>query len=252
MPDLLVLLTLPLIFAFICIYFRVNFLISIVALFVVPSLWLALKLRKRSTKILIFSLVAGILGTILVDPFATHNHVWMVKSIYLINILGGIPIEQFLWSVSFIFLVTAFYEFFCLKKNSGSLFDKKLPILIVVFAILFTVFVSTNYLSVLVAYIKYIYFLGGMMIFGIPIIIVFYKIPAERSSIFYTAFYFIVLNSVYEFVAVSLCLWSFPGAANYIFSFYFYGRLLPLEEILFFSILGSSGVLSYYLLFDND
>lgn len=85
----------------------------------------------------------------------------------------------------------------------------------------------------------------------LPLFVVCLKFPKIRGSVFKTAIYFLFLDSFYEFVALKLGLWTFSGDTNtYLVTYKFLNTAFPLEEFLYFSILASSAILSYYFLFD--
>lgn len=251
MFGLLLLCFLPILGAVFTLYFKVNFLTSIIFFFIIPSLWLTIRIGKKSIRALSFSIICGFFATLIIDPIASYSHVWNVKSIFSFKILEVSP-EQFIWGVFFIYLIVSFYEFFFPKKSRHFL-DNKMIFLGLIFLIAFvlTRFIKFSFPSSLDNY--YLYMSTGIIIFILPILIMLIKFPKMKNSLLKTAVYFLFLSSLYEFVALKLGLWSFPGTSSvYINGFYIAEKFLPIEEILYFTILGSSAVLSYYLLFNME
>jgi len=248
MLDLVLLSFLLISAAIFSLIFNVTLLTSIFLFFAMPSLWLTLRLGKRSIRLVIFSLICGLGPTLIIDPIANFSRIWLVKSIFAFRLLG-VPLEQFLWGFFFVYLITTFYEYFFPIK-SKSILNKKMFLLILMFlfAYIFTSLIKLYFPLVLF---KYFYFFSGVLIFMLPLFVVCLKFPKIRGSVFKTAIYFLFLDSFYEFVALKLGLWTFSGDTNtYLVTYKFLNTAFPLEEFLYFSILASSAILSYYFLFD--
>lgn len=245
---ILLLLFFPIISVFIGLNYKINLLTSIIFFFVVPSLWLTFRLGKSSVRPFIFALICGIGSTIVIEPIAIFSRIWTVKSIFDFKFLG-VELELFLWGFFYVYLIVIFYEYFFPIK-SRQLINKKMFLLclIFLFGFLITRFIMLYFPLLLF---KYFYFFSGVLIFMLPLFVVCSKFPKIRGSVFKTAIYFLFLDSCYEFVSLRFGLWTFPGDINtYLVTYKFLNTTFPMEEFLYFSILASPAILSYYFLFD--
>lgn len=66
------------------------------------------------------------------------------------------------------------------------------------------------------------------------------------------AFYFFFFSLVYELTALTLGQWSFPAENQFIGFVEFLGLRFPLEEFIFWIMLGTSATLVLYEFFNDD
>ena len=240
----------PIFATVISLYLKVNFFTSIILFFVIPSFYLSLHLGKKFFRVVFFSLICGLLPSLIIEQLAVHNNIWSVTSIFTARFFT-VPIEQILWGTSFVYVIIAFYEVFFAKKTK-ELINQRAFFLAGFFLFLF--FFVTYFLSSFPDFplfkMRFYYMIAGIIIFLIPIVVTIIKYPKIRYQFFIIALYFFVLNTLFEFVAIKLNLWSFPGEEEYVAMINLFNITIPVEEFFFFSILGSSAVLSYYCLFN--
>ena len=73
----------------------------------------------------------------------------------------------------------------------------------------------------------------------------------EDSRFIKVTAYFLVLALLVEYVGLRLDHWNFPGL-HYIWKINYLGHHIPIEELLFYFILSTPGILSYYEFLDDD
>lgn len=247
--DIFALILLPIFATTVSLALRTNLLISIALFFGLPSAWLSCRSQKNIPKSLIFSLIVSIPATIVIDGTAVLSQAWSISSSFAFRLLGIIPIEQFLWGFLFIYTVVMYYQHLY-SKGGRELVNRRMGLLGCILFTLLSGFLIAFFTDRNLLNIEYMYFIGGVIIYLLPIAGTLKAFPNLISKFIKTQAYFAFLSLLFELVALRLDLWSFPGK-YYIGQIDVFGRNLPFEELIFFPILGAVGVLAYYELFGN-
>lgn len=252
--DLLVLLGIIMIAAFLVIYFQVRFLTSTIFFFVTPSVYLLI--RKRTTKsvknVFIASLLMGIVCSFVFDFLAEFNNAWswpdLGRLVFPYKVLGIVPVDVMIWYFFYVFLIFLFYEYFIeynqkdkLSPNFKYGFFVSIILLITLLLIFFT---SPNILKFHYAY------LIIATIASLPAIFFIIKKPSLLKKFLKVSLFFIFLYLIFEFTSLKLDHWRFSG--QYIGAVDFWGLRFPFEELFFWILISNAIALSYYEFFVDD
>jgi hypothetical protein len=250
--DLLILLAYPIIGAFLCYLLKINAFGSIIVFFGIPSLYLTLRNPKYFKKSIIFSLILGIPSIIIIDYIAHLTGQWLIpNSILPFRLFNFVSIEVIFWAIMNVYCVVTFYEYFMDRRLKNKVIEPHLKFLFVLLLLVIIVFLGLYYIVPNLLYIPYFYLCFGITLILIPSILHFIKHPKLILRFFETAAYFFFLTSVYEITALKLGWWNFPSK-----QFIGWIRILdvrfPVEELMFWLILFTVAVLTFYEYFDDD
>ena len=98
---------------------------------------------------------------------------------------------------------------------------------------------------------SYAYLYIGLILLVFPIVTTLSFFPRLLSKYVKVGAYFSALMGLFEFTGVTLNHWIFPGK-NFIGWVPYFGYKIPVEEFIFWIVLTSVGILSYYEFFDDD
>ncbi len=217
--------------------------------FVFPSLYLLFRKPKPLKRILIASVLFGILFSL---PFAfvvSLNQAWSVSQLVLgYKILGILPIEYIVWSFFWILLIVVFYEHFIEQDISDEISHNYkyglIPALINIAIVTALFFVKPGLLKF-----SYAYLILGISTM-LPLLYFILKKPSILLKFLKISVFFFFLYSAFEFTVLKLGQRGFPG--QYIGNIELLGLKFPFEEFLFWILLSSTVVLSYYELYIDD
>lgn len=146
------------------------------------------------------------------------------------------------------------YESFFDRKISFKR-DYVLPKLLLMFALGTFTIVSLMLLLIFMnsplIVIPYAYAFLGISIGVIPLVIFLYHFPHLINRFSKVTVYFLLIALLVEYVGLTLNQWIFPGD-NYLWKINYLGFQIPIEELLFYFVLSTPGVLVYYEFFDDD
>jgi hypothetical protein len=249
--DILLLILFPILSVATSLIFKVNFLISILLFFGLPSIWLSYRTPSQVKKTGLFSLILSIPLGIFIDYIATTDHSWFVPTtIFPLRLFGVVPIEDLIWGFFLIYSIVIFYEHF-LDKGKHELVDRKMKYLIWPLVVLMLVFFTILFTKPDLLVIPYAYFWLGAIFFILPSITFLSFFPRLLSKYVKTASYFFLLSLLFELTGLQLNQWIFPGS-HFIGWVELFGYRFPFEEFFFWFVMGAIGVLSYYEFFDCD
>ena len=234
----------------VCVSFGLHLplLFSLVLFYGVPALFFSYRNPHLISRAVEFSLISTVFF-FLIDYIAVRDGAWFVSTIFPFRFLSILPIEDFVWLFLGVYCMVMFYELFddkgYHKKRS---LVKYLLFIVALFVLLFLIlfFYFPTSLHIPFAY----YWIG--VVFGVlPIVVILWKYRPLRTKFFRTAIYIFVVHIAFEYTALKLGYWSFPGK-NYIGWLNVGGVQVPVEEFLIWITLGSMTILSYYEFYDDD
>ncbi len=238
----------PLLAAIVSNLFNLNFLISHLLFLGVPALYLSWRTQKAIMRALIFSVLLMIPG-IFIDHLATLNESWFVNSSFDFRVFGTVPIEDIVFGFLLTYLIVIFYEHFFDKGKHRMLdgYGRILPYLLIPITMfcLLLVFTKSPLLRI-----DYFYLKAGIVFLLIPTVAFVFEFPKYISIFLRTLPYFFFLGILEEITALHLHHWNFTGSRvvgwvnilNYQF---------PAEELIFYIILFSIAIISYFEFFDD-
>lgn len=232
-------------------FFQVRFLTSTFILFAVPAIYLFLR-KPKQLKRLAATAVVGMIASFVIDFLAEFNSAWSWapegQLVFVNKLFGLIPIDVLIWYFFWILLTIIYYEhFFEHEKTLGvSRHFKKISVFFT--AVLIFIIISYYSYPTLIQW-RYTYLLIGF--FGsIPFFYLIFKKPRLVGKLLKAGVFNIFLFLSFELTALKLDQWRFPG--EYIGTIGLFGLVFPFEEFVFWIILGTPVMLSYYELFVDD
>ena len=241
----------PIFASIISLTLKANYLTTTLLFFGVPSIYLSFRNQHAIRKSLVFSFIFGALAGTIVDFWAEFNGVWYInQTIFPLRILGITPIEDILWAFLIIYNIIMFYEHF-LDKGKHDLQDKYLKYLVVLVILAITLISLIYVFNSNFLLIPYFYLITGIILVAIPAISFLSFFPRLLSKYLKTASYFFTQAMMFELTALKLGQWSF-NSQQYVGWIEVTKLRFPIEEFVFWMILFSTCVLSYYEFFDDD
>ena len=250
--EIFFLLVYPIIATIISFIFHANFFFSVILFLALPSIYLSFKGEKYVPRLLIFSFFASIPLIIILDYIGQASGTWSFPpSIISYKLFSVVSLETILWAFFNVYYVVIFYEYFLDKHVTKKIWNphmKYLIIFLLIIIIPFTLFLIYLPSSI---HIPYFYLVFGLVIFIFPILWQLFYHPSVLSKIFKTGAYFFYLSLVYEFAAIKLGWWFFPGL-EYIGWITIFSITFPLEELIFWVILFAMAVAAAFEFLDNE
>lgn len=249
--DLILLLIYPILGVLSSHVFNINAFGSVLVFFGLPSFYLSIRATKYAKRAIIFSLVASVPLTIIIDYIAHLTGQWIIPNSILPRIFEYVSIEVMIWAILNCYFVVMFYEYFLHHHFTKKLWCRELRYLFIIELLLFILFLFAYYFSPAYIHIPFFYFWFGVVIILIPVILQLFTHPRFISKFFETAAYFFYLTITYEITALQLGWWDFPGK-KFIGWVSIFNIRFPLEELIFWLLLLAMCILTFYEYFDDE
>jgi len=250
--DLAILLMCPILATLISLLFKTNVFVSVLLFFGIPALYLSFRGAKYIKKSIVFSVITSIPLIIIIDYVGHITKMWIIpNSILPFRLFGIVTIEVILWAVFNSYCVLMFYEYFLDKDVTKKAWFPQMKYLVVAILILFITFIILFFNAPGVLHIPYFYLAFGIVLLLIPVVVELFEYPKLISKFARVGAYFFFLTFLYEVTALKLGWWAFPGT-EFVGWVSIFGTMFPIEELVFWLILFSTAVLSYYEYFDDD
>lgn len=224
------------------------YLVSIFIVLVPPSIANFLWLKESRFKIFIFSLLTTILFAPPVEIMARLANSWDVQSI-LPRLFGIAPLENMLFAFINFFWVLSFYQYFIEEKEENRKISRRFIYLIALYVLLSAIVYTLLFISPDI--ISLDYHLIALLILIVPGIIIFYKRFSLLKKTWLPTLFFAYVFFVYEFVAMLIGNWWWPG--DYLFTINFFGQVFPLDDVVIWYFLSTPVLIGGYKFFvDKD
>lgn len=249
--ELLALLVYPVFASLLSFFVHANMFFSVLIFFGAPAAYLSVRSQKDVKKTFLFSLLFGIPLIIIIDYIAHATKTWVVpNSIFSFRLFDFVTVEVLLWAVLYAYFIIIFYEYFFDRYSPKKAYKNTKYLiwilLIALGAFFFTLIANPAYLKIPYFYLSF-GTVGGLL----PVALILFRFPVLLVKFFKTTAYFFFVTFLYEITALRLGWWNFPGH-EFIGWISLLGVRFPFEEMFFWMIMGSAGVLSYYEFFDDD
>ena len=250
--DLAVITLVPLIIFIAIMFFdlQVSYLVSLLLLFGIPIVYLAYKERKKLKKISLYSVIIAIPVAVAIDFVGMLDNGWYVAKSSFPFRFFIIPIEDFIWMISVVFIIVLFYEHFIKKDQKSTVNKEGLKLLAyilypIALAVLLLFIINPDLITF-----PYAFFWSGFVFFFIPAVVFLTKYPKYILNFFKTGIYSFYIFLLVELVGLKLDHWVYEGS-HYIGWVNFFGLRFPFEEFFYVMIIGTFACLSYYEFFMN-
>ncbi len=250
--DLALILLWPIIAAIISFLLKPNAFVSVLLFLALPSIYLAFRGKEYAKKAIIFSAIASVPIMFIIDYIAHLTGMWIVPNTILpFKVFNFVTLEVILWAFFTFLFVIMFYEYFIDKHKTKKIWKPKMKYLTLVSLAIFITFLSLFLSNRSLLNIPYWYLVFGLTLLLLPFLIQLLRFPKVTSKFFLAGAYFFFLHSVYEITALKLGWWSFPGTM-FIGWVSILNVSFPLEEVLFWFILLTLAILSFFEFFEDD
>lgn len=235
----LVLLAIP-----ITIFGQVSFLTSTLLFFGVPSAYLIWRRPRNFKKAFVAGVVIGLALGFPFDFVAEYNHAWGWGADFAlpVHLFGVVSLDVLVWFFLWVFLVVAFYEYFIEDDRSTRISPRAKWVglfgICVSALVVYVWHTAPHILEMDFAYAK----LGTITVLLCGVL--FYKNPHIIWKTLRTTPFFAFMYLAYEITALSMNLWTFPGA--YLGSVSIGAIAFPLEEFIVWVLASSAIVAAYY------
>jgi hypothetical protein len=251
--DIAILILLTFAVSAISLFFKLNFINSTLLMFGVPAVYLSFRNQRSIKKVSIFSFLISIPFTFVVDYMITKDNGWhIVSSLFSYRIFSIIALEQFVWGFAFTFYAISFYEYFLDKKvKKDPLITHKMRLFSLALFTLLGIFIylAANYAEFIL--LPYAYTIMATMLGIIPLVSFLLHHPKLTKRFLKATLYFTLVTTINEFIGLSLNHWIFPGN-NFIGKINLFNFVIPYEEIIFYMILLTPMLFTYYEFLDDD
>lgn len=248
--DIMILIILAFIACSIGFIFHPSYLVSTLIFFGIPSIYLSIRTPHAIILAFLFSLIFTISIGAIIENIAIINNFWIETSIFKYRILGNVPIETFVWSLSEIYLIIIFYEHF-FDKGGHKVSNKHLKYFIIISLLISLLYISFEIFIPNILKGEYLYMKLGFIGVLFPVLAFLFKFPKYASKFLKTIPYFSFLFLLNEIASLTNGYWKFTSH-DYIGWILIYNFKFPIEEALFFICLSSAGIITYFEFFEDS
>jgi Na+/H+-dicarboxylate symporter len=149
-------------------------------------------------------------------------------------------------------LVILVYEVFLDTEPRHVIRSKRFPYFFRSALIVLALFVLLYMLSPASLFINYFYLVLGAVFCIIPISLTLWKHPRLLAKFTLTTVYFAAFSLLNEITGITLGHWFYPGINQHIGKVSMLGVWFPLEEFVFWILLGGMATLAWYEHFADD
>src|ERR1043166_451949 len=245
-----ILLLIPYLATICVILFRIPYIGGVLLFHGVPGAYLAVRNRHFVLRAIAFSLFASLPLATLVDYIGTVNSLWLGPPSMFPRFLGIISLEEYAWMITGTFKILMVWNLARpVRDRNFSLLRVQLFTIVAAFLLAaFFALQMTRGESFFEWHSRYLYFTLGTVFFALPSGILGAHSPKSLKGALPAISYFFYVTCIFECVAIYASYWTFAGAYA-LPPLHVVGGLLPVEELVFVGIVGSSlAVLLYELL----
>ncbi len=241
----------PICSALLATVFATNYFYTIILFYGLPSVYLSLRYSRYIKKAFFFALIFGSVFTIPLDYLAHLNGAWEIIAPGY-RILEFIPVTDFMWAILIVYLIAIHHEGIAHHQLNDNVYQKRTKLFLnsMIAVLLLFMIIKLNFPQYLE--IDYFYFKAGIVALIIPAFFWLHTRIKVALSFFKTAVFFTLTSILHEIVALNSQHWIFPKSGMFIGYVPFFTYMIPIEEYLFFFILLSVGILTYYEFFEES
>ena len=247
--DKIVFLTTPILATILALLLKTDFLVTSLLFYLVPAIYISIKLQDRILKSLVFTIILLIPLTFVIYGLGVFGGAWHVPTTSSNLFLGFIALQDVVWALVFVYLVVMLYQYTA-DKGNDIIFPKKLWYLCAIVAILLVALGISWLANDAFIVISFAYVAIGVAFVLVPIVLFSIFRSTKSISMIPITIYLAIVNVLYEFVGLTLDLWSFPGA-EFLGYIPFFSHSLPIEEFVFFILLAAPAIIVFFKTFDT-
>lgn len=248
--DMTLLVIFPVLAALFSLATKPSFLLSIFLFYGFPALWLTIRTPKKAAKAALFSLILATPMWLIFDYMLHISAVWYVPTIFPLKVFNLVPLEDLIFGFFLLYTTVIYYEHF-FDKGKKELLNPHMKSLLILLTLLLISFFTLYLAAPGTLILKYPYIWLGLFLIGLPAITFLVVFPKFLTKFVKTSLYFFGLAFLYELTALQLGWWEFTGT-DFIGWIEIFKLRFPVEELLAWFILATSGILAYFEFFDDD
>lgn len=226
------------------IFGQANFLVSTLLFFGVPSAYLIWRRPQNIKKAGVAGIVLGLILGFSFDFVAEFNGAWGWDADFALPVylFGIVSLDVLVWFFLWVFLVIAFYEYFIENDRLTRISPRAWRVALGGVALAASV-VGIWKIAPQFLILEYAYAQLGALTF-IVCALLLYRNPRLFWKVSRVVPFFVFMYLAYEVTALSMGLWTFPGA--YLGSIALGHISFPIEELIVWIISSSAVVATYY------
>lgn len=221
---------------FLVVFYKLNSFLTEIIHLGVPCIFLLAIIRKLFRKIIVFSSLLST-GLIVVFYLANMFMVWYVPSSF--PRLGQITVEEIVFAFLWPLIIVLVYERFVNKKWKMKLKTNFILKRMIIVWLAFIFWLIIDRFQIIPPY-PYVIL---SLIFAIPPFVLYHNKNLEHNLLKIGLIFFII-SFVWEILSLKINFWLFDG--QYIGVVNIGGLVFPLEELIFWIILGAPTVILIY------
>lgn len=225
-----------------------NVMVSMLLFLGAPAVYLSIRKPSCMKMAAFFSIIGSIPLAIIIDYVMELTGGWFLPySVFGdFRLFGYVTAEQIIWLFLYLYLVAMFYENFLDQSCAHQLYRPAMKYFAAILFILFSLFLAALLMDPKLLEIHYFYLKIGLL-FVLPIIILsLFKFPEFYRKFLLIGIYLFFLSLIYEITALLLNQWTFPTEHQVIGYINLGVARFPLEELIFWIILGPVAASLYY------
>lgn len=219
------------------------YILSIIIVFVPPTIANFLWLKNSRFKIMLFSLTAALLFAPPIELVARLMNLWDVQSIFS-RPFGLIPLEDMFSAFLNFLWVLSFYAYFT-NQDQKKIWNKKFKYLIAIYIafdiIIFGIFFYNP------SWLLASYFDIAVIALLVPGSLIFYRLPKLLKKTILPTIFFAFIFFIYELVSLKIGSWFWPG--EYWLSFEVFGQTFPMDDIIIWYFMSTPALIGGYEFF---
>lgn len=248
---MIVVATCPVVAAVATTVFGLNFLAAILLFFGLLAFYIGRRNSGIVSKSVLFSLLFGTVFWIALDPIAAYTGAWVITSTVFPFTVLGVTVENYFFALGWTLSGVLFYEHFFDHGRRGGAISSRMRMFIFLFVPLVLVIIAVFAIHRSWLNIPYFFLLAGVLFAATPLGLVLHAYPRLGAKFLGVGLYFAFLLALFEAVALRGGLWVFPSH-QLIGTVPFVGHRLPIEELVFWILIATPGLLSYYEFFADN
>ena len=248
--DVAVIIAIPFTAFLLTMFFKWTYIPSMVAFFVVPSLYLSFRNPQIVKKTISFAALMFIPMTLLWDYLIYVDQVWYVPSNFrFLN--NAIPLEDVIWAFFWIYFAVVVWEYFLDFHKPKEHFPKNIRYLLIILGVVVVGFFSFYFFQPGFLNQPYAYLKLALVFMVLPVVPILIKFPKIIRKLIVVGIYFLVLSGLYETAALANNQWWFPGI-HYLGTTTLLGHTVPYDEIIIWWVLSVPALIVWYEFFADD
>lgn len=196
-----------------------------------PLTYFLARIPRYAAKTLIESCIISLVFVFGIDILAHLSGAWVINGSLGYTLYVNDFLDNFIWGALYVSLVLAGYQYF-FDRYKTCWWSHRFWRFLLVLGVCYVVYVGGSALMLwLYPANQGFFYLSVIVPMILLTVVALLRAPALRHKVLLWGGIVFVLSVIYEYVALKLDQWTF-SSETYLFTFYFAGHLVPIEEFL--------------------